>query len=69
MNTASVLMAAGAGNPIRIASGVGHPQKIFAIIGKPGTDYSIKDLKGKKVVGLRARCSISSLWQRSRRKA
>ena len=34
-----------------IASGVGHPQKIFAIIGKPGTDYSIKDLKGKKVVG------------------
>ena len=47
MNTASVLMAAGAGNPIRIASGVGHPQKIFAIIGKPGTDYSIKDLKGK----------------------
>ena len=51
MNTASVLMAAGAGNPIRIASGVGHPQKIFAIIGKPGTDYSIKDLKGKKVVG------------------
>ena len=51
MNTASVLMAAGAGNSIRIASGVGHPQKIFAIIGKPGTDYSIKDLKGKKVVG------------------
>lgn len=51
MNTASVLMAAGAGNPIRIASGVGHLQKIFAIIGKPGTDYSIKDLKGKKVVG------------------
>jgi sulfonate transport system substrate-binding protein len=51
MNTASVLMAAGAGNPIRIASGVGHPQKIFAIIGKPGTDYSIKELKGKKVVG------------------
>ena len=41
MNTASV----------RIASGVGHPQKIFAIIGKPGTDYSIKELKGKKVVG------------------
>ena len=30
---------------------MGHPQKIFAIIGKPGTDYSIKDLKGKKVVG------------------
>ena len=30
---------------------MGHPQKIFAIIGKPGTDYSIKELKGKKVVG------------------
>lgn len=51
MNTASVLMAAGAGNPIAIATGVAHPQKIFAIIGKPGTNYSIKDLKGKKVVG------------------
>lgn len=51
MNTASVLMAAGAGNPIAIATGVAHPQKIFAIIGKPDTNYSIKDLKGKKVVG------------------
>lgn len=51
MNTASVLMAAGAGNPIAIATGVAHPQKIFAIIGKPGTNYTIKDLKGKKVVG------------------
>lgn len=51
MNTASVLMAAGAGNPIRIATGVGHPEKVFAIIGKPGANYSVKDLKGKKVVG------------------
>lgn len=51
MNTASVLMAAGAGNPIAIASGVAHPQKIFALIGKPGTNYSVKDLKGKKVAG------------------
>lgn len=51
MNTASVLMAAGAGNPIGIATGVGHPEKVFAIIGKPGTNYSIRDLKGRKVVG------------------
>lgn len=51
MNTASVLMAAGAGNPIGIATGVGHPEKVFAIIGKPGINYSIRDLKGRKVVG------------------
>ncbi|MDO5531111.1 ABC transporter substrate-binding protein [Sutterella sp.] len=51
MNTASVLMAAGAGNPIAIATGVGHPKEIFAIIGKPGANYTVKDLKGKKVVG------------------
>ena len=56
MNTAVCIARSGAGaremfTVRRIASGVGHPQKIFAIIGKPGTDYSIKDLKGKKVVG------------------
>jgi aliphatic sulfonates family ABC transporter substrate-binding protein len=51
MNTASVLMANAEGNPIRIATGVAHPSKVFGLVGKPGADYSVKDLKGKTVVG------------------
>ena len=51
MNTASLLMAAGAGNPIAVATGVAHPKGIFAIVGKPGEALSVKDLKGKTVVG------------------
>ena len=51
MNTASLLMAAGAGNPIAVATGVAHPKEIFAIVGKPGETLSVKDLKGKKVAG------------------
>ena len=35
MNTASILMANAAGNPIRIATGVAHPTNLFAIVGKP----------------------------------
>lgn len=53
MNTASLLMANGAGNPIRIATGVAHPSDNFAIVAKKGGPASIKDLKGKKVVGPR----------------
>ncbi len=51
MNTASLLLANAAGNPIVIATGVAHPTEVFAIVGKPGTDYKITDLKGKKVAG------------------
>lgn len=51
MNTASLLLGAGAGNPIAVATGVAHPEKIFAMVGKPGTNYSIKDLKGRTVAG------------------
>lgn len=51
MNTASLLMAAGAGNPIAVATGVAHPKEIFAIVGKPGEQLSVKDLKGRKVAG------------------
>ena len=53
MNTASLLMANGSGNPIRVATGVSHPADTFAIVGKPGAKLSIKDLKGKKVAGPR----------------
>ena len=51
MNTASLLMAAGAGNPIAVATGVAHPKEIFAMVGRPGTNFAVKDLKGKKVAG------------------
>ncbi|MCD8338960.1 MAG: ABC transporter substrate-binding protein [Burkholderiales bacterium] len=51
MNTASILMANAAGNPIVIATGVAHPTEVFAIVGKPGENYKIEDRKGKTVVG------------------
>lgn len=51
MNTASLLLAAGQGTPIAVATGVAHPMEIFAIIGRPGGVTSVKDLKGKTVVG------------------
>lgn len=51
MNTSSLLMANGVGNKILIATGVSHPADTFAIVGKPGVIQSIKDLKGKKIVG------------------
>lgn len=51
MNTASLLMANAAGNPVKIATGVAHPTSLFAIVGKPGSEMTIEDLKGKTVVG------------------
>ena len=53
MNTASLLMANGSGNPVYVASGVSHPADTFAIIGRPGTKLTVADLKGKKVAGPR----------------
>ena len=51
MNTASLLMANGAGNKVYVATGVARPTQVFAIVGKPGAQMKIEDLKGKKVVG------------------
>lgn len=51
MNTASLLMANAAGNPVKIATGVAHPTSLFAVVGKPGPQMKIEDLKGKTVVG------------------
>ena len=51
MNTASVLMANGAGNPVLIMAGVARPTDTFAIVGKKDGPESITDLKGKKVAG------------------
>lgn len=53
MNTASLLMANGAGNSVKIAAGVSHPGDTFALVGKKGQKLNIKDLKGKKVAGPR----------------
>ena len=49
MNTASLLMTNGAGNPVLIANGVAHPADTFAIVGAKGEHYTVKDLKGKKI--------------------
>ena len=46
MNTASLLMANGAGNKIYIATGVARPTQVFAVVGKPGKQMKIEDLKG-----------------------
>lgn len=51
MNTASFLMATGAGAPITIISGVARPSEVFALVSKPGVSWKIADLKGKTVVG------------------
>ena len=53
MNTASLLMTNGAGNPVLIANGVSHPADTFAIVGAKGEHYTVKDLKGKKIAGPR----------------
>ncbi len=53
MNTASLLMANGAGNPVYVATGVAHPSDTFAIVGAKGKNLTVKDLKGKKVAGPR----------------
>ena len=53
MNTASILMGNGAGNPVRIATGAAHPADTFAIVAAKGGPKSIRELKGKKVAGPR----------------
>ena len=51
MNTASLLMANGAGNPVYVATGVARPTQVFAIVGRPGAQMKIEDLRGKKIAG------------------
>lgn len=52
MNTSTLLIANGAGNRILIADGVAHPNDIFAIVTSGQSRIkSVKDLKGKRVVG------------------
>ncbi len=51
MNTASVLMANGAGNPVKIIAGVSRPTGTFAIVATKDGVNSIAELKGKKIAG------------------
>lgn len=51
MNTTSVLMANGEGNPVRIIAGVARPTDVFAIVGAKDGVTSIADLKGKTIAG------------------
>lgn len=52
MNTSTLLIANGAGNRILIADGVAHPNDIFAIVTSAKSRIeSVKDLKGKRIVG------------------
>ncbi|MDR0806861.1 MAG: NrtA/SsuA/CpmA family ABC transporter substrate-binding protein [Enterobacteriaceae bacterium] len=51
MNTSSVLMANGEGNPVEIIAGVSRPTDTFAIVAAKNGAKSIADLKGKKVAG------------------
>ncbi|AWB35019.1 ABC transporter substrate-binding protein [Orrella marina] len=51
MNTASVLMANAAGNPVQILAGVSRPTDTFAIVGAKGGPSTVAELKGKKVAG------------------
>lgn len=51
MNTASVLMANGAGNPVRILAGVARPADTFAIVGAKNGPRTVAELRGKKIAG------------------
>lgn len=51
INTASVLMANGAGNPVRVLAGVSRPTDTFAIVGRKNGPSTIAELKGKKIAG------------------
>lgn len=51
MNTTSILLAQGEGNPIKIAAGVSRPTDIFAVVGVKNGPKTIRDLKGKTVAG------------------
>lgn len=51
MNTASVLMAEGEGNPVRIVAGVSRPTDVYAVMAGRNGVRKMADLKGKTVAG------------------
>lgn len=51
MNTTSIQMARGEGNPVKIVAGVSRPTGVFAIVAAKNGVSDIKSLKGKIVAG------------------
>lgn len=51
MNTASILMAEGEGNPVRIVAGVSRPTDVFAVVAGKNGVRKMADLKGKTIAG------------------
>ena len=49
MNTASILMAEGEGNPVRIVAGVARPSDVFAIVAGKSGPRTVAELKGKTI--------------------
>ena len=51
LNTTSVQMANGEGNPVIIIAGASRPTDVFGLVGQEGASKSFKDLKGKTIAG------------------
>lgn len=51
MNTTSIQMARGEGNPLKIVAGVSRPTDVFAIVAGKNGPTGIKELAGKTIVG------------------
>lgn len=51
MNSTSVLLANGAGNPVKIIAGVSRPTDTFALVGANNGATTVAELKGKTVAG------------------
>lgn len=51
INTASILMANGENNPVRIVAGVARPTDVFALVGAKNGGSKVAQLKGKTVAG------------------
>ncbi|MDO4769740.1 MAG: aliphatic sulfonate ABC transporter substrate-binding protein [Brachymonas sp.] len=51
MNTTSVLLAEGEGNPVRIVAGVSRPTDVFAIVAGKNGPRTVAGLKGKAIAG------------------
>jgi ABC-type nitrate/sulfonate/bicarbonate transport system substrate-binding protein len=51
INSASVLLAASAGNPVRVARGVSRPEETFAIMVRADGPENLAGLRGKTIAG------------------
>jgi len=51
MNTSSILMAEGEGNPVRIVAGVSRPTDVYAVVAGKNGVRKMADLKGKTIAG------------------